>query len=217
MKDSLTTKATSAPYPVSRRERKRTETRQRIFRAAMKLFAERGILDTTVENITEAADVGKGTFFNYFPSKEHVLGMLLQIQLAKVAEALQAAESGQLPIREVLHQFMRRIVEEPARSRQLARGLIVTVSSSEAVRTMMVEALARGRKVLAGVLQRGQQRREIRRDLNALDMARIVQQQVLGTILFWSLNPPANLGTLLDSTFDTFWLGISTRKSGAES
>ena len=37
-------------------------TRERIFRAALKLFAERGVLAVTVEDITEAADVGKGEF-----------------------------------------------------------------------------------------------------------------------------------------------------------
>src|SRR5437899_3870437 len=63
------------PKP-GRRERRRTETRERIFRAAMQLFAQHGFFSTTVEDITEAADVGKGTFFNYFPSKEHVLTVL---------------------------------------------------------------------------------------------------------------------------------------------
>ena len=61
---------------MGRRERHREETRQRLFDAALKLFAERGYLETTVEDITEAADVGKGTFFNYFPTKEHVLATL---------------------------------------------------------------------------------------------------------------------------------------------
>ena len=43
------------------------------FSRALGLFAERGFMETTVEDVTEAADVGKGTFFNYFPTKEHVL------------------------------------------------------------------------------------------------------------------------------------------------
>ena len=57
----------------NRRERHRSEIRERIFSSALRLFAEHGYLQTTVEDITEAADVGKGTFFNYFPTKEHVL------------------------------------------------------------------------------------------------------------------------------------------------
>ena len=207
----------TAPDPPSRRERKRTETRQRIFRAAMKLFAKRGILNTTVEDITEAADVGKGTFFNYFPSKEHVLAVLLETQLAKVTEAQDAAESGKHSIREVLRQFMDRIVEEPARSQQLARGLIATVSSSPAVRAMMVETFAQGRKILAGVLQRGQQRGEIGGDVKPAEMARVFQQNVLGAVLFWSMSSSADLHQLLEPSFEIFWAGIRSQESGVKS
>ncbi|HYM05371.1 MAG TPA: TetR/AcrR family transcriptional regulator [Terriglobales bacterium] len=206
----IDTGSASGPAPMGRRERKRTQTRERIFRSAMQLFAERGFLATTVEDITEAADVGKGTFFNYFPTKEHVLSVLYEIQLGKVAEARAAAESGKQPIRQVLHDFMLRIAEEPGRTQQLARGLFVTTISSESLRKMMFEMLARGRQVLANVLQRGQERGEIRRDLRADDLARVFQQNVMGTILFWSLNPPARLQEHLDRTFEIFWLGISS-------
>ncbi|MBY3167238.1 TetR family transcriptional regulator [Rhizobium laguerreae] len=56
-----------------RRERKRRQTRERIEQAAMTLFLQRGFEATTIENITEAADVSKRSFFDYFPSKEEVV------------------------------------------------------------------------------------------------------------------------------------------------
>ncbi|MBB3645423.1 AcrR family transcriptional regulator [Rhizobium sp. BK619] len=56
-----------------RRERKRRQTRERIEQAAMSLFLQRGFEATTVEDITEAADVSKRSFFDYFPSKEEVV------------------------------------------------------------------------------------------------------------------------------------------------
>ncbi|PDT14663.1 TetR family transcriptional regulator [Rhizobium sp. J15] len=56
-----------------RRERKRRQTRERIEQAAMTLFLERGFEATTIEDITEAADVSKRSFFDYFPSKEEVV------------------------------------------------------------------------------------------------------------------------------------------------
>jgi AcrR family transcriptional regulator len=58
---------------LSRRERKKLETRQALLEAALALFREKGYRATTVEEITERADVAKGTFFNYFASKEALL------------------------------------------------------------------------------------------------------------------------------------------------
>lgn len=56
-----------------KRERKRRQTRSRIEHAAMALFLQRGFDQTTIEDITEAADVSKRSFFDYFPSKEDVV------------------------------------------------------------------------------------------------------------------------------------------------
>src|ERR1035438_8413044 len=85
-----------------RRQRRATETRLRLFRCALHLFTERGFSNVTVEQITDAADVGKGTFFNYFESKDHVLGVLAEIQLGKVKEAKLQAGRGNEAIRSVL-------------------------------------------------------------------------------------------------------------------
>jgi AcrR family transcriptional regulator len=59
--------------PDSRRERKKQETRQKLLESAWQLFQDKGYDSTTVEDITEAADVAKGTFFNYFETREAML------------------------------------------------------------------------------------------------------------------------------------------------
>jgi len=58
---------------LSRRERKKKETYEKLFSCAMQLFRAQGYSATSVEQITQAADVGKGTFYNYFSSKEGVV------------------------------------------------------------------------------------------------------------------------------------------------
>jgi len=196
-----------------RRERRRTETRDRIFRAAMELFAKRGFSATTVEDITEAADVGKGTFFNYFPSKEHVLGVLHEIQLHKISQALAAAKAGKQSIREVLRELVLRIAEEPARSQLLARGLLLTVLSNDGVRELMADMMGRARTMLGQVLTMAQERGEVRPQVSPEEAARNFQQLVLGTVLLWSIGPATQLEKRLTAAFRLFWAGVA-RNSG---
>ncbi len=55
------------------RARKRQQTRERLTRAAMALFRERGFEATTLDDIAAAADVSRRSFFHYFASKEDVV------------------------------------------------------------------------------------------------------------------------------------------------
>src|SRR2546425_9941191 len=58
---------------LTRRERKKTVVRERVIARAIDLFSRRGIADVTVDQIAEAADVGKGTIYNYFETKEDIV------------------------------------------------------------------------------------------------------------------------------------------------
>ncbi|MBR0835896.1 TetR family transcriptional regulator [Bradyrhizobium manausense] len=55
------------------RQRKQQETRERLKRAAMALFLARGFEATTIEDIADAADMSRRSFFHYFASKEDVV------------------------------------------------------------------------------------------------------------------------------------------------
>lgn len=64
---------TAEHYSMSRREIQRDTRRTRIRDAAFELFERQGFEATTIDQIAALADVGKGTFFNYFPTKQNVL------------------------------------------------------------------------------------------------------------------------------------------------
>jgi AcrR family transcriptional regulator len=86
------------PAP-TRRERKKLETRQALEQAALRLFAERGYEQTTVEDIAEAADVAVRTFFRYFSSKQDVLfGDVVKDRVSRLRVELTARPRDETPI-----------------------------------------------------------------------------------------------------------------------
>lgn len=215
MNPTTTSSQSSVAAPVGRRQRRRAETRERIFRSALQLFAERGFTATTVEDITETADVGKGTFFNYFRNKEDVLSALAEVQLDKYARAIEAADTGALTPREALRELWLRLPEEPGRSQALVRSLMVVFLTSPTIREKMSRSLDQGREMLARLFTLAQERGEARRDRQPLELALAFQQKLLGTALVWTLHPPTPLKPLLEASFEAFWYGASdphTRK-----
>lgn len=194
---------------MGRRERRAAETRVRLFRSALQLFAQRGFPNVTVEDITEAADVGKGTFFNYFQSKDDVLGVMAEIQLGKLTDALEQARLGKRPIRMVLRRLLEHVAEEPGRSPELARALVSSFLASARVRETMAQNMYKGRAILSEILQIGQTEGEIDRALSAESLALVVQQSFFGTLLIWSLGGKRSLRAAMENTFQHFWRAAS--------
>lgn len=167
----------------SRRERKKDETRERIFKAAVKLFRDKGFENTTIDEITERADVAKGTFFNYFPKKESVLGYLTETQLADADEFAGALLQSRQPVRKKLIALLQRIAsvyeEEPELSFYVMReSMRRAYSPSDSVHKHW-------HTVFTGLIQQGQQAGELRADLDA-DRANYVLGSVyMGTVFMW--------------------------------
>ena len=195
-----------------RRERRRRETHERIFRCALRLFAQRGYIDTTVEDITEAADVAKGTFFNYFPTKEHLLVAYSEMQERKAMDFLAHLPAGLNSLREIMPKLLVVIAEEPGSNPSLVRNMMGANLLSAPARRMMRQRLIHFENNIAKLLSAAQQRGEIRRDAQVRGMARHFLQNYFGSLLLWSLVPQGKLSDLLIANFDLFWAGVRKEK-----
>lgn len=209
-------KAKSESSPQGRRERKRLDTRDRLLHAALELFAKQGFADTKVEHITERADVAKGTFFNYFKSKEHLIGELSALQVGKVDHALAEIRTSKASFEVRMRALAKELIALPSSTPELARSLMCAFLGADDVREILrLQIMGRGRETLAQIIEHAQKSGEVRSDLKAADIARNFQQSMFGMLLLWSVNPKGSITDSLDSMLDMFWSGIrAPRKSG---
>ncbi len=190
------------PRPLGRRERRRAEIRERLYSAALGLFAERGYLQTTVEDITDAADVGKGTFFNYFPTKEHVLATFGGQRIAAVEHALEMAKKGS-PLK-ALRVMAADLTGHSAHSPALLRTIYAAHASCEPVRAELLRRLETGRELMTELFAIAQRKGEVRTDMRASDLARLSQLVIFGVSLAWAMRPEAPGVKTVEDVWDLF-------------
>jgi len=164
-----------------RRERKKEETRRRITASALDLFHEKGFDATTVDEITERADVAKGTFFNYFPRKESVLEALSEEWMERAEE--HAAFHGTTASERVKAIFGG-VAEAYGQDRGLAR-MLVRVGMERMVRTEPDARRTGLYSRVAAAIHDGQQCGEFRDDLGVDAVFGVVASVFMGTLIWW--------------------------------
>lgn len=168
---------------MTRRERKKDETRRRIFEAALALFREKGIDATTVDEITEKADVARGTFFNYFPRKEAVFAFMAEEHVAAVRELLPPMLASDAPTLEILTRAMQLAADRYMRDREVSR-LVFAEWIKQDVQPA-VDADASARQFMRALVTRGHARGEVRTDVDETRASALFKGVFLATLFQW--------------------------------
>jgi AcrR family transcriptional regulator len=105
------------------RSRRREDTRQKLYEAAVELIAEQGFSATTVDDIALRAGVAKGTVYYNFKSKTDLFEELLKHGIGLLTDAFRSAVSG-LPPREAVAALVRTQLEYIQRYRAFAQLLL---------------------------------------------------------------------------------------------
>lgn len=98
---------TVTKQPTGLRQRKQAATRGAIIETAVRMFAERGVDGPTIAEIAAAADIGKGTIYNYFASKEEILVAYLVDHEAQVQRRIGRFAEADGPLDRLLDEFLR--------------------------------------------------------------------------------------------------------------
>lgn len=134
----MTTSLPSAGDTTGRRERRRQRTRRALREAALRLFTDRGIAATRLEDLTEHADLGKGAFYNYYDSKDALVADLLEEAFDRLNRDYLAEASSTGPFTErivaILHAHDRFFGQHPEYLILFhhARGLVKSSRESQA-------------------------------------------------------------------------------------
>jgi len=177
------------------RERKKQAVRQRILDACERLFRERGFDETTVDLILERVEISRQTFFNYFPGKDAVLAELGLAWLREQAEVPRSAarKGAPGPILAGMRRAIRRQLVAIEKDRDFMR-LVFTRSGlffpqgpevgtpSDAVRVDHTRAVF---EAVAALIRLGQERGEIRADVDPRQAAELTVSSLVITIRLW--------------------------------
>lgn len=91
---------------MTRRERKKGETRENIINSAVSLFKVKGYTETSMEEIAEKVDVSKATLYNYFPDKGSILIVYFQSMITDYGEEIKASLKENQPLKARLNALL---------------------------------------------------------------------------------------------------------------
>lgn len=117
--------ALSASESVSKDGRARPQTKERILEAAVETFAEKGYYATAVDDIVQASNTSKGSFYNFFPSKQGIFMSLVDKVSAKMIERIESSIDEQRGALNKVDAALRGVVDHFSRHKRLARILLI--------------------------------------------------------------------------------------------
>ena len=87
-------------------QKRARRTRKKLKKAALDVFAEKSVDAATVEEITEKADVGKGTLYQHFADKEEIVLTLVEDAVRHLIEVIRSYETAPETLEDMLEHLL---------------------------------------------------------------------------------------------------------------
>ncbi|MEM8935240.1 MAG: TetR/AcrR family transcriptional regulator [Pseudomonadota bacterium] len=133
--------ATKSPA-IDGHQKRRLATRARLINAARSVMAKRSVDALTIEEIIQQAQVGKGSFYNHFASKEELFFATMDECIAEIAQEIITIKGKIEDPAEFIAAGIRIYVDRATDDAELAR-FIVTATASTAILARYSEAVIR--------------------------------------------------------------------------
>lgn len=168
--------------------RRGSDKRERILRAAIKVFAKKGFYATRVSEIAKAAQVADGTIYLYFKNKDDVLISIFEDRITKLIAVLR----DEIDAADDFEGKLRRVIELQLGLLEGQRDLaeVVTVNlrqSSRLLKQYAAPLFTEYLELVAGVIAFGQREGSVRKDVSPRIVARGLWGALDGLALTWAL------------------------------
>ena len=195
--------------PPDRRTRRRNERAEQVYHTAIRLFAQHGYDATTMDDIAAAADVGRGSVFNYYPRKRAFVDEWIARRRAQAARATQAHAGDGHPLAAILHRYMDELATVNVEHRDETAALMsAALVATELLRELpLADDLAR---FMTAAADRG----ELRGGADPAQAALVLATAYYATIAAWTGDEPApfDLRERLRGLVDLVSVGILARE-----
>ena len=195
--------------PTGKREAGKLARRDRLYDAAVTLFREQGYEHTTVDQIARRAGVAKGTFFNYFPTKDAVLRYMGAREIGRLGAASLAG--GSTSAVGNLKRFMATLATGMEHDRELVK--LIFARGMTAPDMMCGDAGGFSVQPTTSLLiRRAQHMGEINRNLDPDALAAALDVLYLQQLVRWcGAETPYALHERLTGIVDLLMMGIAAR------
>ena len=200
---------------LGKRERNKRARKESLYTVAIDLFRRQGFEETRVEEITQAAGVAKGTFFNYFPSKEDILLYITERHMSRLSAALGNGASANLSRQQSSIEAIQFLRHTLADSLEEDRDLVGLAVDKALQIAHLAPASHKGRFSLQGLIAilvvRGQRSGEIQPEIDPEVVAQMLEGLYYQQLVLWCQQDFAfDLGERLDQVVDVLVMGIGT-------
>ena len=140
------------------------DKRRQILRAAITVFARSGYHTSRVSDVAKEAGVAYGLVYHYFGSKEDLLEAIFRRTWSRMLEAVEEVERGDASAREQFEAVARIVLGAWPLDPDLVRVLVREVARSPQL-GREVDEIAHAFQALERIVSRGQERGELRTDV----------------------------------------------------
>lgn len=189
------------------------ERRDRLYEAALALFREQGYEQTTVDQIARRAGLAKGTFFNYFATKDAILRYMGEREIGRLGAASMLGGSASAVAN------LKRFMGALAGSLEADRPLVKLIFDKGITVPELMAGNAGGfsiRPAASLMIRRAQKLREINPLLDPDVLADALDALYLQQLVRWcNVETPYPLGERMTGMLDLMLMGIAAPSAPA--